>query len=80
MSKQFFQNKYNAQDVVAAKKNPELKLVIRRYIDQVYYCKVQDDPEAKELVYFERELVDDPELIAKNKKMRMGKNEERSTA
>ncbi|TRX46401.1 hypothetical protein FNH22_30890 [Fulvivirga sp. M361] len=70
MSKQFVQNKYNAGDITYAKANPTLKLVIRRYIDQVYYCKVQDDPERKELVYFERELVDNPLLEAKNKKNR----------
>lgn len=67
MGKLFVQNKYNAGDVVKAKVDPALNLVIRRYIDQVYYCKIQDDPERKELVYFERELVEDPELIARNK-------------
>ncbi len=60
MSKQFVQNKYNAGDIVYAKVNPRLELVIRRYIDQIYYCKVKDDPERKELVYFERELVKNP--------------------
>lgn len=70
MSKQFVQNKYKAGDIVYAKANPTLKLVIRRYIDQVYYCKVQDDPERKELVYFERELVEDPLLEEKNRKNR----------
>lgn len=67
MSKRFVQNKYMAGDVVYAKVDPTLKLVIRRYIDQVYYCKINDDYERKELVYFERELVEDAELIAKNK-------------
>jgi hypothetical protein len=66
MSKQFVQNKYMPGDVVCAKVNPVLKLKIRRYIDQVYYCKVLDDPNRKELVYYERELVDNPALIAKN--------------
>lgn len=57
MSKEFIPNSYEPGDVVYAKINPTLKLVIRRYIDQVYYCKVQDDPKHKELVYYERELV-----------------------
>lgn len=70
MSKQFVQNKYNAGDIVYAKENPALKLVIRRYIDQVYYCKVFEDLNRKELVYFERELVEDPTLIAKNEGLR----------
>jgi len=60
VSKQFVQNKYNAGDVVYAKVNPTLKLIIRRYVDQVYYCKVFEDAERNELVYFERELVQDP--------------------
>ncbi len=53
------ENKYKEGQVVYAKENPLLKLIIRRYVDRIYYCKVQDDPDRKELVYFERELVDD---------------------
>lgn len=70
MSKQFVQNKYNPGDIVYAKVNPTLKLVIRRYVDQVYYCKVFDDQERKELVYFDRELVENPTLITENEKLR----------
>jgi len=57
MNKNFVQNKYEAGDVVYAKEKPTLKLVVRRYIDQIYYCKIQDDPDHKDLVYFERELL-----------------------
>ena len=53
-------NKFKEGEVVFAKINPELKLVVRRYIDQIYYCKVQGDPGQKEHVYFERELMDRP--------------------
>ena len=67
MSKQFFQNKYNEGDIISATVNPSLKLIIRRYIDQVYYCRMLDDPEGKELVYYEREIVEDSILEAKNK-------------
>lgn len=70
MSKQFVQNKYNAGDIVYAKVDPSLKLIIRRYVDQVYYCKVFEDAERKELVYFERELVEDPMLANQNEKLR----------
>jgi heat shock protein HspQ len=75
MSKPFVQNKYNVGDVVSAKASPSLGLVISRYKDQVYYCKVQEDPERKELVYFERELVEDLALEAKNKKGQVWENE-----
>lgn len=54
--------------MVYAKVNPTMKLVIRRYVDQIYFCKVQEDPERKELVYFERELVENPALEEANKK------------
>ncbi|HBH23836.1 MAG TPA: hypothetical protein DDY13_10485 [Cytophagales bacterium] len=50
------ENKYKEGQVVHAKVNPALKLVIRRYVDRIYYCKVQNDPTRKELVYFEREI------------------------
>ena len=51
------ENKYKEGEIVYAKVNPELKLVIRRYVDRIYYCKIQDEPDRKELVYFEREIM-----------------------
>ncbi len=75
MSRKFVQNKYNPGDVVYAKINPTLKLTIRRYIDQVYYCKVKENTKKKELVYFERELVEDSALQTKNKKGEVWENE-----
>ena len=53
-------NSYQAGDIVYAKANPTLKLKVRRYIDRVYYCRVKDDPDGQELVYYERELVTTP--------------------
>jgi hypothetical protein len=50
-------NKYKEGDVVYANEDPAKQLVIRRYVDRIYYCKVVGDSHAKELVYFERELV-----------------------
>lgn len=70
MDKEFVQNKYNSGDVVNAKVNPSLELVIRRFYDEVYYCKIKDHPERKELVYFERELVTNLPLEEKNQKAR----------
>lgn len=51
------ENKYKEGEIVYAKINPSLKLIIRRYVDRIYYCKIQEDPARKELVYFERELM-----------------------
>ncbi|GGZ37539.1 hypothetical protein GCM10007049_33440 [Echinicola pacifica] len=70
MIKDFKQNSYNPGDLVYASANPTLKLIIRRYIDTIYYCKTPDFPDRKELVYFEREFVPNPELIEKNNKNR----------
>jgi hypothetical protein len=50
------ENKFKEGSSVCARANPDLKLVIRRYVDRIYYCKVDEDPLHKELVYFEREL------------------------
>lgn len=52
------ENKFKEGQVVYAKTNPALKLVIRRYVDRIYYCKVQENPNQKEHVYFERELME----------------------
>jgi hypothetical protein len=50
-------NKFKEGEIVFAIVNPKEKLVIRRYVDNIYYCKLKSNPEQKELVYFERELM-----------------------
>ncbi|MEY3441759.1 MAG: hypothetical protein RLZZ519_40 [Bacteroidota bacterium] len=50
------ESKFQAGDVVFAKVAPAKLLVVRRYVDYIYFCKIQDDPDHKDLVYFEREL------------------------
>lgn len=50
-------NKYMVGDVVLAKADPSVRLVVRRYVDRIYYCLFKDNPERKEVVYFERELI-----------------------
>ncbi|UII21168.1 hypothetical protein [Fulvivirga ligni] len=54
------ENKFDVGAVVYQKINPSVKLIIRRYVDRIYYCKFQNDPERKELALFERELTDNP--------------------
>lgn len=53
------ENKYKEGQEVYAKVNPTLKLIIRRYVDRIYYCKIKENPTQKELVYFEREIMSD---------------------
>lgn len=58
--------KYKAGDEVYANMNPSQGLVIRRYVDRIYYCTIKEKPNAKELVYFEREI--SPVSSSKNHK------------
>lgn len=51
-------NTYTAGDIVYPRTNPTLRLIVRRYVDRIYYCRVKDDSDRKELVYFERELLE----------------------
>jgi hypothetical protein len=51
-------NNFKEGEVVYAKVAPTIKLVVKRYVDRIYYCIVQDINFHKELVYFERELMD----------------------
>lgn len=55
-------NTYPEGSVVFARARPTVALVIRRYVDRVYYCRSQEDPFEKEQVYFERELLSLKEL------------------
>lgn len=58
------ENKFAEGQVVYAIIHPEVKLVVRRYVDRIYYCKIQADPTRNELVYFERELATDLPLAS----------------
>jgi len=49
-------NKYKEGTEVYALEYPNVKLIIRRYVDRIYYCKIKKDPNQDEVVYFEREL------------------------
>jgi hypothetical protein len=51
------ENKYKEGEEVFGEENPSLKLIIRRYVDRIYYCKIKKDPAQKELAYFERQLM-----------------------
>ena len=53
------EDKFKIGDVVYERTNPYQKLIVNRYADRVYYCKIQSAPNRKELVYFERELMAD---------------------
>ncbi|ADF51832.1 hypothetical protein [Zunongwangia profunda] len=56
---------YQSTDKVCAKENPEQELRIRIYAYNIYYCTIKNNPEAKELIYFENELTPYPVLKSK---------------
>jgi hypothetical protein len=51
------EKKFKEGDVVCAKMYPDKKLIVSRYVDKLYYCKMPENLKLKELVYFERELI-----------------------
>ena len=51
------ENKFKVGEVVRAKINPNQNLIVKRYVDRVYFCKIQENPTHKDLVYFEQELL-----------------------
>ncbi|MEK6482110.1 hypothetical protein WJR50_31510 [Catalinimonas sp. 4WD22] len=56
MKKNIVDNKYQEGQEVFAIKDPSERLLIRRYVDRIYYCGFPDHPERNELALFEREL------------------------
>lgn len=55
-SKMIVENKFKEGDIVVERNRPTQKLVIDRYLNQIYYCRDQENSKLKELVYFERDL------------------------
>ena len=50
------ENRFKEGQMVHSKKDPQVDLVIRRYVKRIYYCQIKGHEDAKEQVYFEREL------------------------
>jgi hypothetical protein len=50
------ENRFKEGQKVIAVKDPNTVLIVRRYVDKVYYCQVKGSEGAKDLVYFDREL------------------------
>lgn len=51
------ENKFSGGEVVFERIRPSRKLSFRRYAANMYYCRADDDPKRKDLVFFEGELV-----------------------
>ena len=50
-------NIYKEGITITAKAHPETPLIIKRYLQRVYFCEALNDPTHKMLAYFERELI-----------------------
>jgi hypothetical protein len=61
------ENKYAEGQYVHAIDSPHIKLIIRRYLDRIYYCKIAEFPEHDDLVYFERQIEPDTDKKDTNK-------------
>ncbi|MEO9871985.1 hypothetical protein [Ekhidna sp.] len=49
-------NIYKEGDTVSPRSNLALRLIIRRYVDRIYYCRNPENPSGKEFAFFEREI------------------------
>jgi hypothetical protein len=50
-------NLYPVGTFITAKEFPDRKLHITAYQQRIYYCATVDQPAARQLAYFERELI-----------------------
>lgn len=68
------ENKYKIGSIVNERVHPYRKFTILRYLHRVYYCQLVNNPEHAELMFHEREImqdaVDKPEKVEKVKKVR----------
>jgi hypothetical protein len=54
------EKKYKDGDIVEERIRPGQKLIVSHFSRHVYYCKVQENKNRKELVYFEGDLISRP--------------------
>ena len=56
MKKNYIAKRYKKGDLVYAKVRPSVILVVRLYVRKVYYCMIQNNTCANEMVYLDSEL------------------------
>jgi hypothetical protein len=50
-------NLYAEGTFISAKENPSRKLKIVKYYQRIYYCAIVGEEEAKQLAYFQTDLI-----------------------
>ena len=56
-------NKYKQGEIVWAKTNPSLRLMVWSYVDEVYHCREVQATAKKEHAYTERELAGERDAV-----------------
>jgi hypothetical protein len=51
------ENTYKVGTYINAKKDPNSKLIIKRYLKRIYYCETAGSVDSKLQAYFEHELI-----------------------
>jgi hypothetical protein len=51
------EGKYKVGTCVFAQSIPDEPLIVRKYVDKTYYCKLVDGSDPTDLLYFEKELM-----------------------
>lgn len=59
------ENMYKAGQIVYERIRPNQKLIVNRYNQNMYYCRDEENPNRKELVYLERDLMPSGTLLAR---------------
>jgi hypothetical protein len=55
--------KFKAGEIVYERVRPSQKLIIKNHSGLIYYCLPEEHPHHKELVFFERELMSNPNPV-----------------
>lgn len=52
--------KFKKGDIVYALEERQLKLIVKRYVDRIYFCEELNEQGTGMRAYFERELTEEP--------------------
>lgn len=58
--------KFKTGDIVYERVRPSQQLIIKRYVDLLYYCATPERSHGKTLVFFERELTASTHLVIRS--------------
>lgn len=50
------ENRYKIGEIVFATTHPKIMLIVRRYLDRIYYCTPKGVKNGMDILYFEIEL------------------------